>query len=124
MHAAGDDLDTGQLLVRQSLVELLENRPAVAVSHPDNGIGVVVNDDGDVLMPLVVAGFIDTDADKAIQPSGTFRFKVMQTSGDTTSDCLPVDAHEVCHGASGQVFREPGDGQVKLFCRRSGQTLL
>ena len=70
--AAGDDLDTGQLLVRQSLVELLENRPAVAVSHPDNGIGVVVNDDGDVLMPLVVAGLIDTDADKAIQPSGTF----------------------------------------------------
>ena len=49
MHAAGDDLDTGQLLVRQSLVELLENRPAVAVSHPDNCIGVVVNDDGDVL---------------------------------------------------------------------------
>ena len=72
MHAAGDDLDTGQLLVRQSLVELLENRPAVAVSHPDNCIGVVVNDDGDVLMPLVVAGLIDTDADKAIQPSGTF----------------------------------------------------
>ena len=69
---AGDDLDTGQLLVRQSLVELLENRPAVAVSHPDNCIGVVVNDDGDVLMPLVVAGLIDTDADKAIQPSGTF----------------------------------------------------
>ena len=66
---AGDDLDTGQLLVRQSLVELLENRPAVAVSHPDHGIGVVVNDDGDVLMPLAVAGLIDTDADKAIQPS-------------------------------------------------------
>ena len=44
----------------------------MAVSHPDNGIGVVVNDDGDVLMPLVVAGLIDTDADKAIQPSGTF----------------------------------------------------
>ena len=41
----------------------------------------------------------------------------MQTSGDTASDCLPVDAHEVRHGASGQVFREPGDVQVKLSCK-------
>lgn len=35
----------------------------MVVSHPDNGIGVVVNDDSDVLMPLAVVGLIDTDAD-------------------------------------------------------------
>ena len=118
---AGDDLDTGRLLIRQSFVELLENRSAVAVSYPDHDIGVVVNNDGDVLMPLAVAGLIDTDADKAIQPSGTFRFKVLQTSEDTSSDCLPVDAHEVRHGASGQIFREPSDGQVKLFCKAASR---
>ena len=67
----------------------------MAISHPDNGIGIVVYDDSDVLMSLSVAGLINTDAEKVVQPPGALRLKVMQASGDAASYRLPVDAHEV-----------------------------
>lgn len=61
-----DNLDTAELLRGEVLVELLKNTLAVAIRGLDDFIGVMVDDDGDVLMSLTVTGLVDADIDKPI----------------------------------------------------------
>ena len=45
---AADSPDADKLLLAETFVELLQNRFVVAVSHPYNGVGVMVCDNRDV----------------------------------------------------------------------------
>jgi len=45
---AADNLDAGKLLLTETFVELLQDRFTMAVSHPYNGVGVMVCDNRDV----------------------------------------------------------------------------
>lgn len=63
----GDDLDAGQLLVAQRPVELLEDGFSVTIRDPDDRIGIVIDNHGDVLMPLAVARLVNPYADKAVE---------------------------------------------------------
>ncbi len=65
----------------------------MALRRPYNGIGVVVDDDCDVLMAFLIAGFVNADIYKSVQPSGAFRFDIVQGTVDASSYGLPVDAH-------------------------------
>lgn len=42
--------------------------------HPDNGIGVVIDDNGDVAVSLTVAGFINADGSQIIEARRAVRF--------------------------------------------------
>ena len=55
---ASDDLDTLQLLWRQLAVEGFQDGLAVSLGCPDNAVRVVVDDDRDVLVPFLVAGWM------------------------------------------------------------------
>ena len=63
----------------------------------------------------LIAGLIDADMNKAVQPFGTLWLKIMQAPGNAVSNGLPVNAHEVCHSAPGQIFRKPGDCKVEIL---------
>ena len=63
----GDDLDTTELLRSKNLVELLQDALAVAIRNPYDLIGVVINNDSDVLMALAIAGLINAYVDKPIE---------------------------------------------------------
>ena len=65
----GDDLDAGQLLIAQRPIELLKDGFPVAIRDPDDRVGVVIDNHGDVLMPLAVACLVNSYADKAVEAS-------------------------------------------------------
>ena len=74
---AGNDLDAFQLFWRQLAVEGFQNGLAVSLRCPDNAVRVVVDDDRDVLVPLLVAGLINAYVYKVIEPAGAFRFDLI-----------------------------------------------
>lgn len=43
--------------------------------HPDNGIGVVIDDNGDVAVSLTVAGFINADGSQIFEARRAVRFQ-------------------------------------------------
>ena len=92
---SGDHLNTGQLFVRKQLIELSEDGFPVALTNPDYGIGIVVDDDRDVLVPLLVAGLVNSNVDKTIKASGTFRLEVIEAPRYAFPDGFLVDAHIV-----------------------------
>lgn len=65
---AGNHLYGCTLLWSKAFQKPGEDVLPVLVAGPDNGVCVVIHNDGDVLMPLAVADFVDTDVDKVIQP--------------------------------------------------------
>ena len=111
----GNDLYTGDLPGCQLAVELFQNLFAVPLGCPDNGIGIVIDDNGDVLVAFPVAGLINTDVDKVIKAPGTLRFDLIQCPVDTSADSLPINPHVFGDGAARQVDGEPSDSQVEVF---------
>lgn len=75
---ASGDLDTGKLFRRQEAVELLQHLLAVPVRSPHDGVGIMIDDNSDVLVTLAVAGLINPDVDKTFEPAGTFRLDVTE----------------------------------------------
>lgn len=90
---AGNYPDGRKLLWRGLPVKLRQDAFPMALRRPYNGIGVVVDDDCDVLMAFLIAGFVNADIYKSVQPSGAFRFDIVQGTVDASSYGLPVDAH-------------------------------
>ena len=109
-----DDLDTAELLRCEDLVELLQNALAVAICDPDDLIGVMVDDDSDVLMPLAVACLVNANIDKTVESARALRFQVMQASRDTVAYGLPVDAHVAGYSAPGEIVGQPCYSQVEV----------
>lgn len=86
-----------------------------STADPDHGVGIVVDNDCDVLVSFLVAGFIDVDVHEPVKTSGSFRFKVIKGSGDTLSDRFPVNAHVVGESTSGKIFSQPCNGHIELL---------
>ena len=105
----GDNLYTGQLLIGKSLVELLQNGFSMTVANPYDSVGIVVHNNSDVLVAFAVAGLIDADVNQPIQTLCMLRFEIVKAPGNAAAYCLSVDTHVVCHGASGQIFGQPGN---------------
>ena len=65
--------DAGELFRCQLAVKLLQHLLAMPLGGPDDCVGIVVDNDSDVLVTLPVTGLVDTDVDKVIKASGTLR---------------------------------------------------
>ena len=85
-------------------------------SGPDHCVGLMVHDDGDVLVSFLVAGFIDADVDKVIQPDRSFRLDFIQSTGNTAAHGLPVNAHVLSYCIPRKVDCKPSNRQVKVLC--------
>ena len=112
---SGFDLNAGELFRRQLAIKLLQDLLSVSLSRPDDRVGIVVDNNSDVLVALPVIGLIDTDVDKVIKTPGTLRLDLVQCPVDTVANGLPVDPHVFGDGTSRQVDGEPPDSQVEVF---------
>ena len=110
----GDHLDGGELLRSELPVKLYQDALSIPLRCPDNGIGIVVDDDSDILVSFLIAGLVDADIHKVIEPSGTLRFDLVERPADTAPDSLSVDAHVLRDSTAGKVDSKPTDHQVKV----------
>ena len=88
----------------------------MSFSGPDHRVGLMVHDDGDVLVSFLVAGFVDADVDKVIQPDRSFRLDFIQSTGNTAAHGLPVNAHVLSYCIPRKVDCKPSNRQVKVLC--------
>ena len=87
----------------------------MSLGRPDDGIGIVIDDNGDVLVAFPVAGLVYTDVDKVIKAPGTLRFDLVQCPVDTSADSLPINPHVFGDSTARQVDGEPSNSQVEVF---------
>lgn len=87
----------------------------MSLGRPDDGIGIVIDDNGDVLVAFPVAGLVYTDVDKVIKAPGTLRFDLVQCPVDTSADSLPINPHVFGDSTTRQVDGEPSNSQVEVF---------
>ena len=71
------NLDVCKLLLGKLAVESLQDGFSVPLSCPRHGVRVVVDNNRDVLVPFLVAGFVNANAHKAVKPSCAIRFDVV-----------------------------------------------
>ena len=83
---------------------------------PNYGARVVVDDDGNVLVPFLVAGFVYADIHEAVKPFGAIRFDDVQRAVDASADGLPVNPHIFGNGTLWQGHGEPADREVEILC--------
>ena len=114
---AGHYLDGCALLWSQLFAELLQNRLAVILCSPDNGIGLVVYNNCDVAVPFTVAGFIDPDFHSSVKTDVDIRFEIFVDSCDTSADSTPVNPHIFGDGTAAEILPHPGDGVIEVFSK-------
>ena len=73
----------------------------------------MVDDDSDVLMPPLIAGFIDADLVKIIQTALDVRFEILPCPADAAAYRFPVNPHVVGNGTSVELSCHPGNGHIK-----------
>ena len=87
----------------------------MSLGRPYDRVGIVIDDNSDVLMAFPVAGLVNADVNKVIKASGTLRLNHVQRPMDTTADGLPVDSHVLGYSAARQVDSQPSDSKVEVF---------
>lgn len=80
---AGDDPYGGALLVGQLSEEQVEHLLAVSVVHLDDPFALMVDDHGDVRVPLPVAGLVHAYRGEAVEHG---RHRGFQAGGDPAHD--------------------------------------
>ena len=73
----------------------------------------MIHNDGDVLVPLAVAGFVDANADKAVEALAGVWFEILVHTMDAAADSVPLDAHVRGNSALAQLQRHPRDHHVE-----------
>ena len=87
----GDDEDRLALLRGQLVEEEVQHLLAVPLVRPDDGVGVVVDDDRDVAVALAVARLVDADPHESVEPLLHVRLQLVPDEVDEPSDRVPVD---------------------------------
>ena len=90
---AGDDLDRGSLFFCKELEELLEHGLAVILPGLDYRVGIMIDNNGDVLMAFLIAGLIDADVDQPVKADVDIQFDIVMSPGDAAPNGLPIDTH-------------------------------
>ena len=89
----GHDPDAAALFFRQAAKESVQNGFPMTGSSPDNSIGIMIHNDGNVLVPLLVACLVYADAYKIVQPAASVRFNLIECTGYAVPHGLPVNTH-------------------------------
>lgn len=103
----GDDPDRRPLFGVELLEEQVEDLPAVPVVSPDHASPLVVDDHGDVRVPLPVAGLVHADRAQAVEPGG---HGLLQPRRDPAGDMPrgpPRDMAEPAHGLLARDAHQP-----------------
>lgn len=106
-HVDGDELDGEATLRPEFVEESLESLGGFAFSHPGGLAGLVVHDDGDVLVSALVGELIDTDEGEPIE-SAWIELLANDSGGDPT-DGDPGDFEETLDGRLVGDASEAGD---------------
>jgi hypothetical protein len=106
-HVDGDELNGEAALRPEFIKESLESLGGFAFSHPGGLAGLVVHDDGDVLVPALVGELIDTDEGEPVE-SSWIELLADDSGGDPT-DGDPGDLEEASDGRFVGDASEPGD---------------
>lgn len=89
----------------------------MAGSRPDNSVCVVIRHNGDVFVPLLVAGLINANPDKTVQAAASVGFDLLERTGYAAPYGRPVDAHVFGNSALGKVYRQPAHCKVEVLCK-------
>lgn len=81
----------------------------MTLAAPDDAIGIVVKHDRHVLVPLLVADLVDSDADKAIEAVACGSVEAVVDALANGAHAFPVDAHELGNYASVAMYTQPCD---------------
>jgi hypothetical protein len=112
---AGHDLDAVALLFGKALEEAIQHSFPVPGNCPDNRVGIVVQDDSDVLVPLLVACLVDPDAYKPVEAAAAIRFDLMKCPGHAAAHGFPVNAHIFRRSTLGKIDGQPSHSQIEVF---------
>ena len=81
---------------------------------PHDGIGIMVDNDSDVLMALLVTGFIDTDTAKPVKPYSSVWLQPVVCSLNTVPNRTPVDVFEQADSGLGHTAYHPGNFIIEI----------
>ena len=87
----------------------------MSVTDPDNRIGIMIYNRGNVLVTLGVAGFIDTDSLKNVKSEILVRFQVIHDTCNTTAYSSPGNTHIFGNGRLVQRSCKPCNSQIKIL---------
>lgn len=83
--------------------------------QPNDRVGLVIDDHGDVFMPLFVARLIDPDLPKTVEPHLQVRLNVCPRPTHAAPYRRPVDSHKVTGCLLVDLAAKPGHRLVKIF---------
>ena len=106
-------LDGCTLRLSQAFHKPREHLLPVSFASPHDGVCLVVHDDGDVLVPLAVAGLIDAVADQAIEAFAGVWFEILVHTMDAAPDRITFDAHVGCDSVLAQLQCHPRHHHVE-----------
>ena len=110
-----DHLDAPPLLAGELAEEKVEDGPAAPLVRPYEAAAVVVDDDGEVLLALLVGGLVDADAPRPVEPSAPAGgLELGVDAGADAADRVPLDAGELRDGAGGATDREAGHPVLEI----------
>ena len=112
---SADGLDGGFLLCCKALKEEAEHFQPMAFVHPDDTVGVVVDDDSDVVVPLGIARLIHADMPEAVEPLAGVRLQNILCTVHAAAHGFPVDAHDLGNCSLGRFAGQPCSLHVEVF---------
>ena len=83
--------------------------------HPDNPVGVMVNDDGDVIVPFGIARLIHADMPEAVEPLAGVRLQNILCTVHAAAHGFPVDAHDLGYCSLGGFAGQPRRLHIKVL---------
>ena len=85
----------------------------MADGTPDNRIGIVVNDDCHIFVPILITCLINSDIDKVIKAYRRLILKFSVDSADYLTYSVPFNSHKFNYAFLGAVHSEPGYSVLK-----------
>jgi len=105
-HVDGDCFDCGGALFAELFEEGVERLGAFSLGSPDDTLAVVIDDGGDVVMPLAIAELVDADAGETVE--SLMVEPLCYDACDDVADSAPRNAHHPRHLGFVGDLREVG----------------
>ena len=103
-----DTADRFTLLFCKRIEEPLQYFLSIADTAPYDGVCIVVHDDGHILVPFLIACFVNSDVDKVFKAIRSFSFKFCIDSADYLTYGVPFNTYEFGYEFLGAEYTTPG----------------
>ena len=95
--------------------KLGEHTFAVTLAGPYDLALVVINDNGQVFVPLAITGFVNTYVHESVEAMLGVRVDILFHTADDRSDCVPGYPHKSRNHLFGAVLCKPCDLLLELI---------